>query len=79
MSDGITNYETQLALAIRTFRKNRGLSQQALADRAGLDRKTINRIERGHFAPTMSNFFHISEALEVEPHELLSADVSGHG
>jgi transcriptional regulator with XRE-family HTH domain len=77
MSDDITKYETQLAVAIRAFRKSRGLSQQALADKAGLDRKTINRIERGHFAPTMSNFFHISEALEVEPYELLSVNVGG--
>ena len=77
MSDGIDRYENALALAIRSFRKSRGLTQEALATKAGLDRKTINRIEKGHYAPTMTNFFQISEALEVEPHELLSANVSG--
>jgi len=77
MSEGIKNYEHSLAVAIRSFRKSRGLTQEALALKAGLDRKTINRIEKGHYAPTMTNFFQISEALEVEPHELLSANVSG--
>jgi putative transcriptional regulator len=77
MSDGIDRHEIALAAAIRTFRKSRGLTQEALATKAGLDRKTINRIEKGHYAPTMTNFFQISEALEVEPHELLSANVSG--
>lgn len=77
MSDGINSYEQALAVAIRSFRKSRGLTQEALATKAGLDRKTINRIEKGHYAPTMTNFFQISEALEVEPYELLSANVSG--
>jgi putative transcriptional regulator len=77
MSEDITSYEQRLALAIRQFRKNRGLSQEALAIKAGLDRKTINRIEQGHYAPTMSNFFHISAALEVEPQDLLAATAAG--
>lgn len=77
MSGDIGNHEQKLAAAIKSFRKSRGLTQEALADKAGLDRKTINRIEKGHYAPTMTNFFQISEALEVEPEELLRADVSG--
>lgn len=77
MSGDISNHEQKLAAAIKSFRKSRGLTQEALADKAGLDRKTINRIEKGHYAPTMTNFFQISEALEVEPEELLRADVSG--
>lgn len=77
MSSPNRNHEQNLAAAIKSFRKSRGLTQEALAEKAGLDRKTINRIEKGHYAPTMSNFFQISEALEVEPQELLSADVSG--
>jgi transcriptional regulator with XRE-family HTH domain len=77
MSEDIDRYEHALAVAIKTFRKSRGLTQEELAAKAGLDRKTINRIEKGHYAPTMTNFFQISEALEVEPHELLSANVGG--
>lgn len=77
MSEDIISNEQKLALAIKFFRRSRGLSQEALANKAGLDRKTINRIEQGHYAPTMTNFFQISEALEVEPQELLTANVSG--
>ena len=76
MSRDIAGYENQLAASIRAFRKSRGLSQADLALKAGLDRKTINRIENGHYSPTMSNFFNISQALEVEPQELLSSTVS---
>jgi transcriptional regulator with XRE-family HTH domain len=77
MSADISNHEQQLAAAIKSFRKSRGLTQEALAEKAGLDRKTINRIEKGHYAPTMSNFFQISEALGVEPKDLLASNVSG--
>lgn len=77
MSSDISSHEQKLAAAIKSFRKSRGLTQEALAEKAGLDRKTINRIEKGHYAPTMSNFFQISEALEVEPQELLKENVSG--
>lgn len=75
MSEVNQTYELQLAASIRAFRKSRGLSQADLALKAGLDRKTINRIENGHFSPTMSNFFNISQALEVEPQQLLSPTV----
>jgi DNA-binding XRE family transcriptional regulator len=77
MSEDIMSDEQKLALAIKYFRKSRGLSQEALANKAGLDRKTINRIEQGHYAPTMTNFFQISKALGVQPQDLLTADVSG--
>ncbi|AXE54923.1 helix-turn-helix transcriptional regulator [Aurantimicrobium sp. MWH-Uga1] len=75
MSKDIVGYETQLAESIRAFRKSRGLSQADLAQKAGLDRKTINRIENGHYSPTMSNFFNISKALDVEPQDLLTPTV----
>ncbi|BAU98703.1 helix-turn-helix transcriptional regulator [Aurantimicrobium minutum] len=73
MSQDIESYEHKLATSIRAFRKSRGLSQADLALKAGLDRKTINRIENGHYSPTMSNFFSISQALEVDPQDLLAS------
>lgn len=73
MSKDIESYEHNLAASIRAFRKSRGLSQADLALKAGLDRKTINRIENGHYSPTMSNFFSISQALEIDPQDLLAS------
>ncbi len=38
----------QLGDRIRSHRKNRRMTQQALADRAGLSRPTLSNLERGH-------------------------------
>jgi len=53
------------------MRRKREMSQDALAIKAGLDRKTINRIENNHFSPSMDTFFRICGALGVKPAELL--------
>ena len=57
----------QLATFIKSERLSRELSQDALAQRAGVDRKTVNRIENGHFSPSMDTFFRICGALGVKP------------
>jgi len=54
-------------------RKKRELSQDALAIKAGLDRKTINRIENNHFSPSMDTFFRICGALGVKPVDMVRA------
>ncbi len=56
---------------IRHFRTARGLTQVELADSAGVDRKTISRIENSRFSPSLINVFAIADALDVEPRELL--------
>ena len=47
------------------------ISQEKLADIAGLDRKTISRIENGHLSPSIDNLWAIADALNLEAHELL--------
>ncbi|MBK5239492.1 MAG: helix-turn-helix transcriptional regulator [Actinomycetales bacterium] len=56
---------------VREFRKARGLTQHQLAESAGIDRKTINRIENTRYSPTLTNVFAIAGALEVPVNELL--------
>ena len=66
--------ESQLevfAIKVRSFRKSRGLSQAHLAENAGLDRKTISRIENSRYSPSLASLFAIADALDVEPKELL--------
>jgi len=66
--------ESQLAdfaVKVREFRKHRGLSQALLAENAGLDRKTISRIENSRYSPSLTSLFAIADALDVEPKELL--------
>ena len=60
-----------LAERLNELRLERELSQAALADYAGVDRKTINRIENGHFSPALDTIVRLSVALDISPSELL--------
>ena len=51
-------------------RIEKGLSQEALANIAGVDRKTINRIENGHFSPSIDTMVLIALALNADIPEL---------
>lgn len=57
---------------IRSVREDRGLSQEALAGLAGLDRKTVNRIERGTRSPNVDQLAVLAEALAVPIASLFS-------
>ncbi|NDI19156.1 MAG: XRE family transcriptional regulator, partial [Actinobacteria bacterium] len=46
-------------------------SQAALAEVAGIDRKTINRIENGHFSPALDTLVRLGVALGVKPSDFL--------
>ena len=67
----------QLGIAIAALRKMRGLSQEKLAEKAGVSRSLISTIE----APIMAHSFSldvcfdIAEALEVDPADLINASV----
>ena len=57
--------------AVRIARKKKGLSQEALADKAGLHRTYIGMIERAEKNITLNNIGKIAAALNVEVFELL--------
>ena len=67
----------QLGVAIAALRKIRGLSQEKLAEKAGISRSLVSAIE----APGMANgfslevFFDIADALDVDPADLIQATV----
>lgn len=50
---------------IREVRGERKLSQQRLAELAGMERQAVNRIEQGHQSPIVDNLIRIAEALNV--------------
>jgi transcriptional regulator with XRE-family HTH domain len=56
-----------VAKNLRRRRKEIGLSQEELADRAGLNRNYIGMIEREENAPTVDALEQISEALGIDP------------
>ena len=62
-----------VAEQLRKQRLNAELSQDLLAELAGIDRKTINRIENGHFSPTLDTITRLCIVLEITPGTLLSS------
>lgn len=55
---------------IRKLRKIKGLSQENLAFKTGLDRTYIGGIERGERNPSLKNIIKIAKALNVEISDL---------
>ena len=65
-----------VATELRKQRINAELSQDELAQRAGIDRKTINRIENEHFSPTLDTITRLCVVLKITPSTLFG---SGRG
>lgn len=66
-----TNYKTIVGEKIRSLRKSAGLSQEILADRCGIFRTYLSRIESGSANPSLVVLVTLAKALDVEPHVLL--------
>lgn len=60
-----------LGKAIRAERLAHGLSQEALADKAGIDRSYIGGVERGEHNIAIMNLLKIADALGFKISELL--------
>lgn len=63
--------ELRISARLKKLRLERELSQDALAQKAGIERKTINRIENGHFSPNLSTLLSVCKALKVKPSDVL--------
>ncbi len=57
--------------AVRAQRRELGLSQEGLGERAGLHRTYISQVERGLKSPSLTTIEHIAKVLGVRPSELL--------
>jgi transcriptional regulator with XRE-family HTH domain len=69
MTDNILKY---VGARIRDLRKERGLSQEQLGERAGFHFSYIGGIERAEKNISLINLSKIAEGLSVEVHELFS-------
>lgn len=59
--------------AVKRFREELGVSQGQLAEKAGISRATVNRIERGHAdSATFAIVNKIAAALRVDADMLVS-------
>lgn len=62
---------------IRRFRTQAGLSQEAVAERMGVDRAHVSSMERGQQNVTLLTLWHTAQALGVKPVDLLNEDFAG--
>lgn len=60
-----------MAKNLRQARHDKKLTQEELADRAGLSMRYVGAIERGDVSASVTVLGQIADALEVEPGELL--------
>jgi len=60
-----TAIRTDLGKAIRELRESRGLTLDALAEKAGMHTTYLSRIERAHSSPTWEKITALAEALEM--------------
>lgn len=72
MRNATREADSELGKVIRELRQRRGLSQGGLADRVGVDRKTINRIENGHHSTSVATLTAIAEGLGEKPSAILA-------
>ncbi|MBD7954292.1 helix-turn-helix transcriptional regulator [Stenotrophomonas sp. Sa5BUN4] len=66
-----TRLVSLFAANVRRLRKERGLSQEELAEAAGVHRTYVGMIERGEKNVTIYNIERIAVALGVRPGSLL--------
>ena len=59
------NFYKNLGISIKQKRMEKGLSQQNLADKAGLSLNFIGKVEVAYSKPSMDSIIKIADALEV--------------
>lgn len=67
----ISSPSAAFGLVLRDIRKLRGMSQEALALEADLQRNYISLIERGINQPTITTIFKLATALGVKPSQVI--------
>lgn len=65
---------TVFAANLRNLRQTRGISQERLAELAGLHRTYVSSVERGARNISIDNIARLAKALDVSPDKLLGGE-----
>lgn len=66
----IDEIDKKVGLNIRLERVKRGISQEVLADMAGIARSTMGIIERGEQSPSLQTVAKVANALQIDMYKL---------
>lgn len=66
----IDEIDKKVGLNIRLERVKRGISQEILADMAGIARSTMGIIERGEQSPSLQTVAKVASALQIDMYKL---------
>lgn len=70
--------KVELGKNIRHYREQKGLSQDKLAESAGMSTVFISRIEQGKKSPSLESLIKIANAISATSDELLGYQVQNH-
>ena len=77
---GNINCKSRFGMRLKELRLLKGLSQEALALLAGLDRTYVSGCERGIRNIGLENIYKLAAALDIPPHQLLiDTELNEHG
>ncbi|MFP1919313.1 helix-turn-helix domain-containing protein [Lonsdalea quercina] len=68
--ENVKNITVRFGQRVKTLRLQAGLSQEAFADKCGLDRTYISGIERGVRNPTLEVIGVIADGLDIKMKDL---------
>lgn len=71
-----SDIHSRLAASLKSARKSKGLSLDAVARLSGVSRSMVSQIERGESSPTVATLWNLTQALKVDFAGLLSDDAA---